>query len=200
MSGFSDDGQWWWDGTTWVATARLILPQLPPTEFELSGKLKVAREQRRSSQRLFWTFMLALGWDVRSTRAEHDFRLWTLQQLALATAYLLGPDEPMLAGEVSMHHIGDSFNRALAVAVTAAHVVVFRIDHPDGQPRWIVLAGRAADVRIEAHTGVFGLAWPALIVSGWSGRWTMLGLSGVFKAKPVLEAWRKAAKGTVNAG
>jgi hypothetical protein len=28
-----------------------------------------------------------------------DYRSWTLEQLALATAYLLGPDEPMLAGE-----------------------------------------------------------------------------------------------------
>ena len=184
----------------WVATAQLVLPQLPPTEFEQSGSLKIALERRRDSQRLFWTFMLTLGWDVRNSRPEHDFREWTLQQMALATAYLLGPDEPMLAGEVSMHHIGDSFKRDLAVAVTAAHVVVFRIDHPDGQPRWIVLAGRAADVRIEAHGGVFGLPWPDLIVSGWSGRWTMLGLSGVFKAKPVLEAWRQAAKGGSHIG
>lgn len=200
MSGFSDDGRWWWDGKTWVATAQVVLPQLPPTEFEQGGSLQVARERSRDSQRLFWTFMLALGWDVRLTRPERDFRVWTLQQLAFATAYLLGPDEPMLAGEVSMHHVGDSFERDLAVAVTSAHVVVFRIDYPDGQPRWIVLAGRAADVRMEARTGVFGLLWPALIVSGWSGRWPMLGLSGVFKAKPVLEAWRQAAKGLVHTG
>lgn len=197
MSGFSDDGQWWWDGTTWVATAQVVLPQLPLTEFEQAGSLQVAREYGRDSQRLFWTFMLTLGWDVRLTRPELDYRSWTIQQLALATAYVLGPDEPMLAGEVSMHHIGDSFKRDLGIAVTAAHIVVFRIDLPDGQPRWIVLAGRAADVRIEAHGGVFGLLWPGLIVSGRSGKWTMLGLPGVFKAKPVVEAWRQAAKGVV---
>ena len=31
VSGFTDDGQWWWDGTTWVATAQVVLPQLPTT-------------------------------------------------------------------------------------------------------------------------------------------------------------------------
>jgi hypothetical protein len=25
---FSDDGVWWWDGTTWIATAQIVLPQL----------------------------------------------------------------------------------------------------------------------------------------------------------------------------
>jgi hypothetical protein len=145
--------------------------------------------------------MLALGWEIRSIRPEHDYRVWTLQQLALATAYLLGPDEPMLAGEVSMHDVLDSFTRDLAVAVTAAHVVVFRIDSSDGQPRWIVLAGRARDVKMEAHTGVFGFLWPDLIVTGWSGRWTLRGtVPSVFKPQPVLDAWREAAQSKVTTG
>src|SRR4029077_6265043 len=40
---FSDDGLWWWDGTTWIATAQIVLPQLPVTEFEQSGKLGSVR-------------------------------------------------------------------------------------------------------------------------------------------------------------
>ena len=48
---FSDDGLWWWDGTTWIATAQIALPQLPVTEFEQSGKLKGAR-----------TFMRRAAW------------------------------------------------------------------------------------------------------------------------------------------
>jgi len=33
MGQFSDDGLWWWDGTTWIATAQIVLPHLPLTEF-----------------------------------------------------------------------------------------------------------------------------------------------------------------------
>jgi hypothetical protein len=51
-----------------------------------------------------------------------------MEQLALAAAYLLGPDEPMLAGEMSRYDVWDGWARNLAVAVTAAHVIVFRID------------------------------------------------------------------------
>jgi hypothetical protein len=54
MGQFSDDGQWWWDGTTWVATAQVVLPQLPMTEFERSGKLEIARGRRKNSERLYW--------------------------------------------------------------------------------------------------------------------------------------------------
>jgi hypothetical protein len=102
MGQFSDDGQWWWDGTTWIATARLVLPKLPTTEFESSGKLKRAFDRRRKSERLWWTNSLftPLAWltgvplIVVGWRAMRDYRSWTLEQLALATAYLLGPDEP----------------------------------------------------------------------------------------------------------
>ena len=47
MGQFSDDGQWWWDGSNWVATAQVVIPQLPPTEFEQSGRAAEAR--RRAS-------------------------------------------------------------------------------------------------------------------------------------------------------
>jgi hypothetical protein len=76
------------------------------TEFERSGKLEIARGRRKNSERLDWANAFApLAWLTGSalivvgTRASRDYRSWTLQQLALATAYLLGPDEAMLAGE-----------------------------------------------------------------------------------------------------
>jgi len=43
----------------------------------------------------------------------------------------------------------------LAVAVTAAHVLVFRMESLDDQPRWIALACRSVDVKIELVT----VAW-----------------------------------------
>lgn len=203
MSGFSDDGRWWWDGTTWVATPQVVLPQLPPTEFEQTGQLKKMRDRRSKGRWLFWTFGLGFGLPafLQSPSPDilpyaRDYRLWTLEQLALATTYVLGPDEPMLAGETSIYDVGDSWTRGLAVAVTAAHVVVFRIDSVDGQPRWIVLVGRPTDVTIESRSRAFGFLWPALKVSGWNGQWTIRGQPGIFKPEPVLDAWWQAVKGT----
>jgi hypothetical protein len=226
MSGFSEDGQWWSDGTTWVATAQVVLPQLQATEFEQSGKLKTARDRTRNTQWLSWadtivplvaasrTALLVIG-----QRAFRDYRSWKLEQLALATTYLLGPNEPMLAGEASLgpEFSDDSLARNLAVAVTAAHVLVFRFDSGDGQPRWVALAGRRTDVKLEyvrlLHwarildaTGrpvlgpgalVFG---PALMVSGANGQWAIVGFPNVFKPEPVLEAWRQGADGAAKTG
>lgn len=213
MSEFSDDGQWWWDGTTWVATAQVVLPQLPMTEFERSGRLEIARGRRKTSQwldvangypPLAWLTGSALL--VVGARASRAYRSWTLEQLALATAYLLGPDEPMLAGEGGTL-VADEFDlppwrRDLTVSVTAAHVLVFRIDSVDGQPRWIALAARSRDVKIEITRGIRttrdGIqVGPDLVVSGWNGQWTIRGASW-FKPDPVVEAWRYATKGTGN--
>ena len=47
MGAFSDDGQWWWDGQSWVATSQVTLPQLSMTEYEQSGKLKIAQSEMR---------------------------------------------------------------------------------------------------------------------------------------------------------
>jgi hypothetical protein len=209
MGQFSDDGQWWWDGTTWVATAQVVLPQLPATEFERSGKLEIARGRRKNSERLDWANTFApLAWLTGSAllvvgnRASRDYRTWTLEQVALAAAYLLGPDEPVLAGEGGTL-VADQFDlppwrRDLAVAVTAAHVLVFRIDSVDGQPRWIALAARCSDITIEVLRGPRTtregiVASPDLLVSGWNGQWTIRG-SSWFKPDPVVEAWRQAAK------
>jgi hypothetical protein len=216
MSGFSDDGQWWWDGATWVPTAQVVLPQLPMTEFERSGKLDKARRRRKNGERLDWARMFnPLAWLTGSalivvgTLAGRDYRSWTLEQLALATVYLLGPDEPMLAGEGGTLLTDEldlgRWRRDLTVAVTAAHVLVLRIDSIDGQPRWIALAARSSDVRIEVLKGPHKtrdgivVVGPHLVVSGSNGQWT-IGTSSWLKPDPVLEAWRQAKKGTVSTG
>ena len=234
MGQFSDDGQWWWDRTQWVATSQVVLPDLPMTEFERSGKLEEAPSALRKS--LWWGAANSIAPLAAPTgvallalqqRALQVYRLWTLEQLALATAYLLGPNEAMLAGEPTMlgpiqryvsmlqkaydeHKFESvppsgqsdaepSVTRDLAVVVTAAHVLVFRIDFLDGQPRWVALAGRATDVKIELRTRAFGFS-PALMISSGNGRWAIRGSPRVFKPEPVLEAWRQAATGTVHIG
>ena len=160
----------------------------------------MARDRRQEGRLLFWALLPSQLGELRITVGARDYRSWTLEQLALATVYMLGPHEPMLAGEVMIYDLVDSWARGLAVAVTAAHVVVFRIDHVDGQPRSVALAARLTDVRIAARSGVFGYLWPALVVSGWNGRWTIWGYRGAFEPEHLLDVWRKAAKGAVSTG
>ena len=81
--------------------------------------------------------------------------------------------------------------RDLAVAVTAAHILVLDIDSLDGQPRWVALAGRPSDVKIELRSLVFGL-FPALWISCGNVQWRIRGTPSVFRPQPVLEAWRQA--------
>ena len=191
MGQFSDDGLWWWDGTTWIATAQIVLPHLPVTEFEQSGKLKGAR---RFIRVVPWNTSINLGVILLFPwlAALRDYRSWRLEQLALATAYVLGPHEAMLAGETSFHIARGFVTWDLAVAVTAAHVLVFGIDSLDGQPRWVALAGRPTEVKIELRSLVFGL-YPSLLISRGEGQWRIPGIPSVFRPQPVLEAWRQAA-------
>jgi hypothetical protein len=202
MGQFSDDGRWWWDGQTWVPTAQVVLPQLPATEFEKSGRLDQARADRRQGRWLFWTAFGPLAWLITVVyfpawlRVFRAYRMWTIEQLAFATAYLLGPDEPMLAGEVSANDLGDSWTRDLAVAITAGHVIVFRIDSVDGQPRWIAMVGRPPDVKLEPRSGALGWLYPALVISSRNGRYVIRGYPGQFNPDLVLVAWRKAVSST----
>jgi hypothetical protein len=206
MGQFSDDGQWWWDGNAWVATSQVVLPQLPMTEFEQSGKLEPARSSLRKIQWLSWANSCSIQPITALTGIAllnvlqptlRDFRSWRLEQLALATAYLLGPDEPMLAGEPASATV-DSATSILALAISAAHVLVFRIDSLDGQSRWVVaLARRAADVKIELVTVAWGFLYATLIVKVGQERWEIRGWPGVFKPEPVLDAWRRAANSAV---
>jgi len=52
MGQFSDDGQWWWDGASWIATSQVVLPDLPITAPEQSGKLKELGTRGRTLRRL----------------------------------------------------------------------------------------------------------------------------------------------------
>jgi hypothetical protein len=195
---FSDDGLWWWDRTTWIATAQIVLPQLPVTEFEQSGKLNAARSVMRRDY-VFYSLnpfiTLGLIFGFRWLTALRDYRSWRLEQLVLATAYLLGPDEAMLAGETSLsdpHMTRGAVTWDFAVAVTAAHIMVFGIDSLDGQPRWVALAGRPADVTMERQSWGLGL-YPSLVISRGDRQWRIRGTATVFRPEPVLEAWRQAA-------
>jgi hypothetical protein len=211
LSAFSDDGQWWWDGQTWIATSQVVLPQLPMTEFEQSGMLNPARSRMRKGQDLLnATFVtgnllggarleplislpLGVAGLVLEQRAFRDYRLWTLEQLALATAYLLGPEEVIVAGETTMFGsfwLG-TIKRNLAVVVTAAHVLVLRIDFVDGQPRWVALAARPSEVQILSRRGSFGFN-PLLVVMHGTDQWQIRGYQKVFQPEPVLQAWREA--------
>jgi len=202
MGQFSDDGLWWWDSTAWVATAEIVLPQLPPTEFEQSGRLGPARAHLRKSGWLNWQndAGCALDWIAMipyvlvTLPALRDYRLWTLEQLSLATAYLLGPNEPVLAGEATVmpqEWMGDSSKRDLAVVVTAAHVLIFRIDFLDGQPRWIVLVAHPTEVKMEVRSWVeAGFRGDALTVSRGDAQWLIRGAPGVWKPELVVGAWR----------
>ena len=176
---------------------QIVLPQLPVTEFEQSGRLKGARNFMKRGSLFFSanTFIsLGLIFLFPWLAALRDYRSWRLEQLALATAYLLGPREAMLAGETSLFdsHIADRVRRDLAVAVTAGHILVFGIDFLDGQPRWVALASRPTDVKIELRPVLFGL-YPALWISRGNEQWRIRGTPSVFRPELVLEAWRQAA-------
>ena len=202
MGQFSDDGQWFWDGKSWVATAQVVLPQLPPTEFEQSGRLKRAHNRLNKTGWLnvvndagcLLSWIAVIPHFYVLSPALREYRSWTLEQMALATAYLLGPNEPMVAGEATIVppvYVGDSSTRDIAVVVTAAHVLIFRIDHFDGQPRWIALAAHLADVTMEVRPFfASGFLGPALTISGGNAKWVIRGELGVWKPNLVLEAWR----------
>ena len=205
MAQFSDDGQWWWDGTAWIATAQIVLPELPPTEFEQSGKLEAARTGLRKTGWLNWVNDISdpLSWIAMipgyhvTGPALRDYRVWTPEQLAAATAYLLGPNEALLAAEATImppEWMGDSSKRDLAVVVTAAHVLIFRIDFLDGQPRWIMLVARPTDVKMEVRSWVeAGFRGNALTVSHGNAQWLIRGVDDVWKPELLLDAWRKGA-------
>lgn len=207
----SDDGQWWWDGGHWIAVTEVVLPQLSTTEFERSGKLAQARarmsRRNRASEMLVVDsavptssplaligLALAVPFLVVERRAFRDYRTWTLEQLALATACILGPNEPMLAGETELRRgfFGGPVTRSLTIVATAAHVLIFRIDSLDGQPRWLSMAARTPDVKLEAHNMRFG-AQPSLMIRRGAEQWWIRGYPRVFNPAPLLDVWRRSA-------
>jgi hypothetical protein len=214
VSQFSDDGEWWWDGSQWVATSQVVLPQLAITEFERSGKLATARSLMGGRNALVGATMvegialgssrfepliglpMALLYLNKERRALREYRTWTLEQLALAAEVLLGPGEPMLAGETTMFRtlLLATVMRDYAVAVTAAHVLVLRFDFLDGQPRWVALAAHPREVAIQLSSGPFGYN-PTLIVTRGTVRFAIRGQARIFEPQPVLNAWRQGASG-----
>jgi hypothetical protein len=184
------------------------------TEFESSGKLATARSLMGGRNTLLGATMvegIALGssrfepliglpigllYLERERRALREYRTWTLEQLALVAGVLLGPDEPMLAGETTLFRtlLAATVTRDYAVAVTAAHVLVLRFDFLDGQPRWVALAAHPSEVAIQLSSGPFGYN-PTLVVTRGNVRFAIRGQSRIFEPEPVLNVWRKAASG-----
>jgi len=206
VSQFSDDGQWWWDGRQWIPTSLVVIPDLAVPQSAITARW--ARNRQVLGDVNQWTLwqesLLSLPFLFVERRAFRELRIWSLEQLSSAAAYLLGPDEPMVAGETSLFRPILSFfsytaYRDLAVLVTAAHVLVLRFDRFDGQPRWVLLAARPQDVRLEAFGTVVG-AHTTIVVSRGEQRFPIKGTARIAQAKPVLAAWRQAIDRTTHKG
>ena len=203
---FSDDGQWWWDGNQWMASSEVVIRDLLAAEPEtVQRSMGQGQQLGQATTIVNW---LALSVSVSpkgyfdfsflfvERAAFRKFRQWTLEQLAAATAYLLGPDEPMVAGETTLYRPPSLVTvqapvRDLAVVVTGAHVLVLAFDRFDGQPRWVRLAARASDVQIIA-SGEFLRARPNIVVRQSAQRWTIQGMARVMQQAPIVAAWRVA--------
>lgn len=213
MSGFSDDGQWWWDGREWKAASQMMIPDLaiPQPEslrrsmrdrWRLGEAGNAAEAAALATQANPLAFIAGVSFLYAERNAFRDLRLWTLEQLASAATFLLGPEEPMVAGETALYResaaLGFFYSRAvhrdLAIAVTTAHVLLLAFDRFDGQPRSVVLAARAVDVRVEAPTPIF--SDPTVLVRARTGTWSLRGAPMVMQPKPVVAAWRAAAAAT----
>jgi hypothetical protein len=57
VSGFSEDGQWWWDGREWVAASQVVIPDLQEAQTERARQLIARRDQLRDGSRL-------AGWPI----------------------------------------------------------------------------------------------------------------------------------------
>lgn len=203
MSGFSPDGQWWWDGAQWAPTTGIHL-SLPQTEFERSGRLNAARRLVTIREWMFIGFYIlpisvigivaipifVIAWWIVTTRVFRAYRQWTLEMLALATAQLLSPDEPMLAGEATAWQplsFVPSVQRDLAISVTRAHVLLYSFDTYNSSTSWVIFAAHPTEVEILT---IDGLLRRSLVVAYAGRRWFLRGSRGVFDGEPVLEAWR----------
>src|ERR1700687_1587105 len=133
----------------------------PPREPkpERARQLIARRDQLRDASSLAgWpifpapiALLVGIPYLVIERRFFQAYRRWALEMLARARAYLLGPEEPLVAGEPSVTRplLAQLAISDLAVVVTAAHVLVLRMDPVNGQPRWIALAARAGAIRVE---------------------------------------------------
>jgi hypothetical protein len=203
VGAFSADGQWWWDGANWGATSQIQL-SLPVTEFERSGRLAEAR--RLVSTRKSMTVVgyggigsivgipllpiFLVAYYAVMIRLFRAYREWTLELLTLATAQLLGPDEPMVAGETTAfppYRLWPGVQRDFAVAVTGGHVLMYWFADYDSPACQVVFAARPDEVEIRVLTGFL---WLKRLAIGHGGRWwTLRGIWGAFDPEQVVKAW-----------
>jgi hypothetical protein len=203
VSGFSEDGQWWWDGGQWIPTSQVMIADLAIPESQAA----VQSERKRkwwgdvNNNTLWQVPGMALPFVFFERRAFREIRMWTLEQLASATTYLLGAHEPMLAGETGLYRpllslFTYTAYRDVAVVVTAAHVLVLLFDRFDGQPRWVSLAARPKEVRLEVFGKVLS-AHTTIVVHHGGRRWSIKGTARIAQPDPVVAAWKAAMAGPV---
>jgi hypothetical protein len=205
VSGFSDDGYWWWDGQAWVATSQVVIPDLPATERAKELETQVNRYRLLDKANLYSYFVPFGGWSLQSTlvwpwlflyrRAFRAYREWTLEQFKSATTYLLGPDELVLAAEVGLYLeilIGQVWGGS-AVVVTAQHVLILANDKPLGRPRRVLLAAHPSQVGMRQHAGGILNAYPTIVVSAGGQVWPIKGMNGIIQAGPLIAAWWRVA-------
>jgi hypothetical protein len=173
------------------------------TEFERSGKLDGAR-RLITLREWIWAgiYITAIGvvtipvglvlivvFMVVQFRAFKGYREWTVEMLALATAQLTGPDEPMLAGETALRApsgFWPGMQRDCAVAVTKSHVILFQIDHYDSPLSRVIFAAPTAEVEMVLFKGI---ASHKLAITQAGRQWIVRGTRGIFQGEPVLRAW-----------
>ena len=205
MREFSPDGFWWWDGTTWRQSTEIELT--PQTEFERSGKLAHARGLISKRDNAFAAMygvgivpdvalpvvdLLAIYMMVVQWQGFKEYREWTLEQLKVATEELLGPDEPMVAGETTLwppSGLVPGMRRDFAVAVTREHVVLYQFAYANSPTMRVVFAAVPSHVRLIDYGGI--LKSNLGIVCG-GRRWDLVGIKRIFKAWPVIAALRAA--------
>jgi hypothetical protein len=201
VGAFSADGQWWWDGAHWVATTEILLT-IPETEFERSGRLKQARNLvivREWMTGIGYVGVAILLLPIFVTvyvivqhRLFKGYRTWTLEQLSSATAQLLGPEEPMLAGETTAWPPltwWPRVQRDFAVAATRTHVLMYWFTDYDSPVCRVIWVARPEEVDMRVFTGLLG---KRLAVSCRGRWWTLRGLWGAFEPEQVLQTWAKS--------
>jgi hypothetical protein len=179
----------------------------PQTEVERSGKLAHARGLISKRDNAFAAIygvgmvpdvalpvvdLLAIYVMVVQWQGFKEYREWTLEQLKVATEELFGPDEPMVAGETTLwppSGFVPGMRRDFALAVTMEHVVLYQFAFANSPTMRVVFAAVPSQVRLIDYGGI--LKSNLGIVNG-GRRWDLVGIKGIFKARPVIAALQSA--------
>jgi hypothetical protein len=205
VSGFSDDGQWWWDGQEWIATSQVLIPDLPLSERAKELEPTVRRYQFLDHANLAtglapgplqsFSDPLILLWLILMRRGFRAYREWAIEQFKSAATYLLGPNEPILAAEAGLFTelvIGWVWG-GYGVVVTAGHVLILANDSGLGHPRRVLLAAHPDQVVMRPHAGGILNAYPTILVSVGAQTWPIRGMNRIIKTEPVITAWWRLA-------